>query len=158
MYQMDETDYEILEIFKGDGRCSYSDIAEQVHLSRVAVRERINNMKEGGVIRGFTVVIDAKAYQRLAGVFMDIEVEPGKMDSVAHQVAAQEEVAVVSQHTGTTGLHVHAYIDSPEKSSQLSGRTDLQHRRCQNVQTQLLIRQYKTNSYLARYQECRVER
>lgn len=63
MYQMDETDYEILEILKGDGRCSYSDIAEQVHLSRVAVRERINNMKEGGVIRGFTVVIDAKAYQ-----------------------------------------------------------------------------------------------
>lgn len=115
MYQMDETDYEILEILKGDGRCSYSDIAEQVHLSRVAVRERINNMKEGGVIRGFTVVIDAKAYQKLAGVFMDIEVEPGKMDSVAHQVAAQEEVAVVSQHTGTTGLHVHAYIDSPEK-------------------------------------------
>ena len=46
MYQMDETDYEILEILKGDGRCSYSDIAEQVHLSRVAVRERINNMKE----------------------------------------------------------------------------------------------------------------
>ena len=84
-------------------------------MSRVAVRERINNMKEGGVIRGFTVVIDAKAYQKLAGVFMDIEVEPGKMDSVAHQVAAQEEVAVVSQHTGTTGLHVHAYIDSPEK-------------------------------------------
>ena len=65
MYQMDETDYEILEILKGDGRCSYSDIAEQVHLSRVAVRERINNMKEGGVIRGFTVVIDAKAYQIL---------------------------------------------------------------------------------------------
>ena len=30
MYQMDETDYEILEILKGDGRCSYSDIAEQV--------------------------------------------------------------------------------------------------------------------------------
>ena len=65
MYQMDETDYEILEILKGDGRCSYSDIAEQVHLSRVAVRERINNMKEGGVIRGFTVVIDAKAYQNI---------------------------------------------------------------------------------------------
>ena len=153
MYQMDETDYEILEILKGDGRCSYSDIAEQVHLSRVAVRERINNMKEGGVIRGFTVVIDAKAYQKLAGVFMDIEVEPGKMDSVAHQVAAQEEVAVVSQHTGTTGLHVHAYIDSPEKvASYLEERIYIIDG-VKNVQTQLLIRQYKTNSYLARYQE-----
>ena len=139
MYQMDETDYEILEILKGDGRCSYSDIAEQVHLSRVAVRERINNMKEGGV-------------------FMDIEVEPGKMDSVAHQVAAQEEVAVVSQHTGTTGLHVHAYIDSPEKVASYLEERIYSIDGVKNVQTQLLIRQYKTNSYLARYQECRVER
>lgn len=153
MYQMDETDYEILEILKGDGRCSYSDIAEQVHLSRVAVRERINNKKEGGVIRGFTVVIDAKAYQKLAGVFMDIEVEPGKMDSVAHQVAAQEEVAVVSQHTGTTGLHVHAYIDSPEKVASYLEERIYSIDGVKNVQTQLLIRQYKTNSYLARYQE-----
>ena len=153
MYQMDETDYEILEILKGDGRCSYSDIAEQVHLSRVAVRERINNMKEGGVIRGCTVVIDAKAYQKLAGVFMDIEVEPGKMDSVAHQVAAQEEVAVVSQHTGTTGLHVHAYIDSPEKVASYLEERIYSIDGVKNVQTQLLIRQYKTNSYLARYQE-----
>lgn len=69
---MDATDYAILEILKGDGRCSYSDIAERVHLSRAAVQERINNMKERGIIRGFAVVIDAKAYQKQAGVFMDI--------------------------------------------------------------------------------------
>lgn len=105
------------------------------------------------MIRGFTVVIDAKAYQKLAGVFMDIEVEPGKMDSVAHQVAAQEEVAVVSQHTGTTGLHVHAYIDSPEKVASYLEERIYSIDGVKNVQTQLLIRQYKTNSYLARYQE-----
>lgn len=36
MYQMDAIDYAILEILKDDGRCTYSDIAEQVNLSRVA--------------------------------------------------------------------------------------------------------------------------
>lgn len=45
MYQMDAIDYAILEILKDDGRCTYSDIAEQVNLSRVAVRERIAAMK-----------------------------------------------------------------------------------------------------------------
>lgn len=34
MYQMDAIDYAILEILKDDGRCTYSDIAEQVNLSR----------------------------------------------------------------------------------------------------------------------------
>ena len=50
MHQIDATDYAILEILKGDGRCSYSDIAEQVSLSRVAVRERISNMKNAGIL------------------------------------------------------------------------------------------------------------
>ena len=86
MIQLDATDYAILEILKEDGRCSYSDIAEQVHLSRVAVRERINTMKENGIILGFTIVIDAKAYQKKAGVFMDIEVEPRKLDAVALKI------------------------------------------------------------------------
>ena len=50
MYQMDAIDYAILEILKDDGRCTYSDIAEQVNLSRVAVRERIAAMKKEGII------------------------------------------------------------------------------------------------------------
>ena len=139
MYQMDDTDYAILEILKDDGRCSYSDVAEQVHLSRVAVRDRINAMKKDGIIHGFTVVIDAKAYQ--------------KLETVAHYLVSQKEIAIVSQHTGITGLHVHAYIDDVNQLS----RYLAEHIYCidgvKNVQSSLLIRQFKTNSYLARYQE-----
>lgn len=153
MYQMDNVDYAILEVLKDDGRCSYSDIAEQVHLSRVAVRERINSMKECGIIRGFTVVIDAKAYRKLASVMLDVEVEPQKLDSVARQLVAQKEIAIVSQHTGITGLHVHAYIDDVNQLSQYLA----DHIYCidgvKSIQSSLLIRQYKTNAYLARYQE-----
>ena len=153
MIQLDATDYAILEILKDDGRCSYSDIAEQVHLSRVAVRERINSMKESGIIHGFTVVIDAKAYQKKAGVFMDVEVEPSKLESVAARLVEQKEVAIVSQHTGTTGLHVHAYIDDVNKLSSFLEENIYSIDGVKAVRSQLLIHQYKTNSYLARYQE-----
>ena len=153
MYQMDTTDYAILEILKNDGRCSYSDIADQVNLSRVAVRERINNMKKNGIIHGFTVVIDAKAYQKLASVFMDVEVEPSKLDFVAKKLSAQAEIAIVSQHTGTTGLHVHAYIDSVERLSQFLEESIYSIDGVKSIESHLLIRQYKTNSYLARYRE-----
>ena len=153
MYQMDDTDFAILEILKNDGRCSYSDVAEQVHLSRVAVRDRINAMKKDGIIRGFTVVIDAKAYRKMASVMMDIEVEPQKLVAVAQKLVAQKEIAIVSQHTGITGLHVHAYIDDVNQLSQYLA----EHIYCidgvKSIQSSLLIRQFKTNSYLARYQE-----
>lgn len=153
MYNMDETDYAILEILKVDGRASYSDIAEKVHLSRVAVRERINNMKNNGIIHGFTVVIDAKGYQKTAGVFMDIETEPNKIDYVANELMKLKEVAIVAQHTGTTGLHVHAYIDSVEKLSSYMEKNIYGINGVKSAHVQLLIHQYKTNSYLARYQE-----
>lgn len=153
MYNMDDTDYAILEILKDNGRASYSEIAEKVSLSRVSVRERINNMIENGIIHGFTVVIDAKSYQKFAGVFMDIETEPDKIDYVAHELMKLKDVAVVSQHTGTTGLHVHAYIESVEKLSSYMEKNIYSIKGVKGAQVQLLIHQYKTNSYLARYQE-----
>ena len=68
MYVLDQTDQAILEILQMDGRASYSRIAEEVHLSRVAVRDRMNAMIENGIILGFTAIIDAKAMQKNAGV------------------------------------------------------------------------------------------
>lgn len=153
MYQIDATDLAILEILKEDGRCSYSDIAEQVSLSRVAVRERIKLMKDNGIIHGFTVIIDSKAYKKMASVFLDVEVEPGKLDAVAKILADKKEIAIVSQHTGITGLHVHAYIESVDRLSEFLSKHIYSVSGVKSVQSHLLIRQYKTNSYLARYKD-----
>ena len=61
---LDEADYRILDILQKDGRITFSDLADQVNLSRSAVRERIKNMQDSGIIRGFTAIIDAKAYEK----------------------------------------------------------------------------------------------
>ena len=79
--------------------------------------ERIKNMQDSGIIRGFTAIIDAKAYEKFASVYMDIEAEPMKINDVAKELMKLNEIAIVSQHTGSTGLHVHAYIDSVDKVS-----------------------------------------
>lgn len=107
---LDEADYRILDILQKDGRITFSDLADQVNLSRSAVRERIKNMQDSGIIRGFTAIIDAKAYEKFASVFMDIEVEPMKINDVAKELMKLKEIAIVSQHTGSTGLHVHASV------------------------------------------------
>lgn len=150
MYKIDETDNAILEILKDDGRCSYSEIGKQVHLSRVAVRERIANMKNCGIIHGFTVVIDSKAYQKMASVFLEIEVEPNKLDIVARKLVERREIAIVSQHSGASGLHVHAYIDSLEGLSNYLSENIFNIDGVRAAQTYLLLRQYKMNTYLTK--------
>jgi DNA-binding Lrp family transcriptional regulator len=52
---MDETDARILEILKDNGRESFTEIAEQVGVSEGTIRNRVEDMKEDGVIRRFTV-------------------------------------------------------------------------------------------------------
>ncbi|HIQ86125.1 MAG TPA: Lrp/AsnC family transcriptional regulator [Candidatus Scatomorpha gallistercoris] len=151
MYRMDETDYAILELLKTDGRMSYSDIAEEVHLSRVAVRERISAMKNNGIIQGFTVIIDAKAYNKMAGIFIDVEVEPSKLDKVAKTLMENPDIAIVAQHTGAAGLHVHAYISSIEKLSEFLEEQIYSIDGVKGANASPLIRQYKTTAWIARY-------
>ena len=54
---MDETDKQIIQILKTDGRAAYNDIGKQIGLSEGAVRKRIKTLTEAGTIRKFTVKI-----------------------------------------------------------------------------------------------------
>lgn len=55
---LDETDERILRLLEANGRASYKEIAEYVHLSANAVRGRVQAMTRRGVIRGFHADID----------------------------------------------------------------------------------------------------
>ena len=143
---LDDADYRILEILQKDGRITFSDLADQVNLSRSAVRERIKNMEDSGIIR-------AKAYEKFASVYMDIEVEPMKLKHVAHELMKLKEIAIVSQHTGSAGLHVHAYIDSVDKVSKYLEENIYTIDGVRGVHFELLVHQYKTTAYIARYSE-----
>lgn len=52
---MDQKDEKILEYLKSNGRASYTDIAEEIDVSEGTVRNRVQKMKENGVIERFTV-------------------------------------------------------------------------------------------------------
>jgi DNA-binding Lrp family transcriptional regulator len=54
---MDETDKEIIEILRNDGRAGYISIGKEVGLSEGAVRKRIKALSDSGVIRKFTIKV-----------------------------------------------------------------------------------------------------
>jgi len=146
--KIDETDMKILEILKKNGRASYSEIAQEVHLSRVAVRDRILQMVDNGVIVGFTAQISSKAYDKPVSIFFDIEVEPRDLSGVAVELSKIEDVAIVSQHTGMSGIHAHAYIDKVENISSFIEKNIYCIKGIKNVHTYVLIKNYKTNAWL----------
>ena len=137
----------------GDSGLLSGAVVDVIDLRRAndAVRERIAAMKNNGVIRGFTTIIDAKAYNKMAAVFLEVEVEPAKIDKVALKLLENQDIAIVAQNTGTVGLHVHAYIESVDKLSSFLDECIYSIDGVKSVNSSLLIRQYKTTAWLARY-------
>ena len=80
---LDKTDIKILKLLANDSRISYAEIAREVHLSRMAVRERVMKMVEEGVVERFTVQLDSKKVGLNTPVFLQVEAAPSKLDDVA---------------------------------------------------------------------------
>ena len=60
--RLDERDNQILGILLGDSGTPLVHISKEVGISSPAIRERINKMKQEGIIKGFSTIID---YQKI---------------------------------------------------------------------------------------------
>lgn len=115
--KIDSIDKKILALLQEDARMSYAEIGRHIHLSRVAVRDRIKQMEQDEVIIKYSTIVNSKALGLKLAVFLEIEVLPSKIEVVASEIARMEQVTIVYQMTGPTILHVHLYIENNNKLS-----------------------------------------
>ena len=82
MRDLDETDRELLRLLLDDGRAPYSDLAEAVGLSPPAVSDRIDRLRELGIIERFTVNVDRSRLHDGVRVAVTLGVKPGETTAV----------------------------------------------------------------------------
>ncbi|GAA0445487.1 Lrp/AsnC family transcriptional regulator [Lentibacillus halophilus] len=109
--QFDEVDRIIINELVDDGRMSYVELAEKVGLSRVAVKDRINNLQNQGVIEKFTVVVNSEKFGKKVSAFFEVDVEPMQLQKVAQNLAENPAVASIYQMTGPSTLHMHVLVE-----------------------------------------------
>ena len=103
---MDEKDKLILSLLQKDGRMTASEIAEKVDLSVPAVTERIRKLTEGGVLKEFRAVLEAKKvdYDVTAYILLDMSSSNSYGDMVQY---AQDNDEVLECHSITgEGSHI----------------------------------------------------
>ena len=61
---LDELDRKIVKLLIQNARMSYSDIGEQIGISRVAVRSRVQALEQRGIIEEYTTIINP---QKISG-------------------------------------------------------------------------------------------
>lgn len=119
LQSLDEKDRRILDILKEDARRSFVDIAQAVNLSEPAVRRRIKNLVDTGVIHKFTV--ETEIGQGASAITL-ISVNPAiptaeisakllKMDGVdvVYEITGQYDIAVIV--SGSSIASINKSID-----------------------------------------------
>jgi Lrp/AsnC family leucine-responsive transcriptional regulator len=95
MRGLDETDREILRLLLQDGRRPYSEIAEAVDLSPPAVSDRVDRLREIGLVRRFTVDIDRSLLREGSPVLVTVQGTPGTGEQIQDALRDNDAVEYV---------------------------------------------------------------
>ncbi|WP_018932138.1 Lrp/AsnC family transcriptional regulator [Gracilibacillus lacisalsi] len=141
--KMDKKDQKILELLMGNGRMSYVDIGKELGLSRVAVRERVNQLIEEGVIEGFSAVINSEKVGKQVSAFFEVDCEPSSLVEVAQNLADNPSVASCYQMTGPSTLHMHVLVEDFKKLESFINEELYSLEGITRVESHILLRRFK---------------
>lgn len=120
---LDPIDRQILQLLIQNARMSYSQIGQQVGLSRVAVRTRVQGLEEKGIIEEYTTIINPQKISGAVSCYFEIETTPEALPQVIDILSADEQVTQIYRVTGKNRLHVHAVTPCAEAMEELMRRT-----------------------------------
>ena len=78
--KLDSNDLKLIELLKQDSRASVTSLADKLGVARVTTHDRMVRLKREGVIRRYTVDIDAKAWGYDLRAFIFARCERGNVD------------------------------------------------------------------------------
>lgn len=115
LHGLDELDQSIIALLIKNARMSYSDIAQSVGISRVAVKMRIQALEQKGIIEEYTTIINPQKINGAISCYFEIETTPECFNEVIERLNAEEIITQIYRVTGKNKLHVHAVAASQEE-------------------------------------------
>ena len=116
---LDELDQKIVQLLIENARMSYSEIGQQVGISRVAVKTRILSLEKRGVIEEYTTIINPQKMNGAVSCYFEIETSPETFAQVTEILNSHETITQIYRVTGRNKLHVHAVAASGEEMERL---------------------------------------
>ncbi|WP_336509496.1 Lrp/AsnC family transcriptional regulator [Ruegeria lacuscaerulensis] len=105
---------EIVQMLEVDGRMPFSEIAQKLSVSEGTVRNRVNAMKEAGLLR-IVAIADPSASEYKADAMICLKVAPGVTpNAVAERLGNVSCVVYILWVTGRFDLLVELVCDEPD--------------------------------------------
>jgi len=110
MEKIDELDKKILRIITQNARIPFKDVAEQCHVSRAAIHQRVQKMIESGLILGSGYNVSHRMLGYNLCVFVGITLEKGNMyDAVCTELEKIPQITEAYYTLGTYSMIIRMY-------------------------------------------------
>lgn len=119
---LDDSDRKIVEALLADSRISLKDLAAQAGLSSPSVSERLNRLRERGVIRAFTVELNPEALGYRLQAIVRIRPLPGKLHVVGKLLQEIPEFCECDKVTGDDCYVARLFVRSIDQLDQILDR------------------------------------
>ncbi|MGO4738085.1 Lrp/AsnC family transcriptional regulator [Bosea sp. 2KB_26] len=100
---LDTTDRRMLAVLQEDGRITNQDLSQKIGLSPTPCLRRLKRLEETGVIRGYSAVVDPKAYGLPFSVFVSIRLSQQTQEHISEFEKAVESWNEVAERYLMTG-------------------------------------------------------
>ena len=110
---MDKLDRQIIDVLQDDGRATNAGIARCTGVSEGTVRRRLKRLVDEKYIN-VVALLDPPKVGYNSEALIGIQVQPDKIDQVAHKLTVLDEMSWVSVTTGAFDIFAWATLDSPE--------------------------------------------
>jgi DNA-binding Lrp family transcriptional regulator len=114
MYR-DKTDEKILEFLQKDSRESFVEIGKKLKMSESAVRRRVKNMVDNGIIEKFTVQVgEANSTSAIVLISVDSSVDTAKVSTkltklsdvkTVYEITGQYDISVIARAQNITEIN-----------------------------------------------------
>jgi Lrp/AsnC family transcriptional regulator, leucine-responsive regulatory protein len=119
---LDARDLAILKCLENDPRLGISELARQVDLSTPTVRERLQRLRDTGVIRRCWMEVDPRALGYPICVYIRVRPMPGQLNKIAALANDLPQVVEAHRVTGEDCFVIKAHIKALENLDDLLDR------------------------------------
>ena len=110
---LDAIDNQIINLLLKDARIGFTEIGDQVGLSRTAVKTRVASLERQGIIKGYKAIIDPQAAPETMTFVTNIETKPESFEE-CKRIFTESPETVTIVHTTGNNCHLVAMCLAPD--------------------------------------------
>ena len=135
---MDALDHKLIKLLRADARQPASTLAKALGVARGTVQNRIDRLKQQGVILGFTVRLKSDVEAQPVRAIVMIEVRSNTSDEVADELRRLPEIPAIYTTNGRWDLVAEVATESLSQFDEVL-RQIRRHPGISNSETSLLL-------------------